>query len=352
MTGEYARARIGMGDMSVTGLTRLRRCGGSTHLAMTGTAARGEASRLHTKPPAAMAPRRSTPRRVRRWSSRRTRGHGPRDAGAGGSRPVARRADHGGRRPARDGAPGPALARSGDREAPDLRPPDPARPWRGAGGVDQPSGRGPAPHVDGGRAQRRADVHDRTAGLSVEDLSFSDEIQKVDSPTDEAIHAGYVLYRETHYHQVAEIPKRLCMDEYHLTSAVETIAKQVKSNARDGRKRGPELILVSQLLADFGPLAEGAQRSSLFGKAPHALAPWRRCHPRQCGDGRKSAGQGRGPGRSEMRRQRSSQKSHWIGRLAAESCHWHGTIGPGRPQHAGFVTSSLGGLRPLRRRTR
>ncbi|GMA79992.1 hypothetical protein GCM10025880_64090 [Methylorubrum aminovorans] len=48
------------------------------------------------------------------------------------------------------------------------------------------------------------------------------------------------------------------MDEYHLTGGVETIASQVKSDAREGRKWGLELILVSQLLADFDTLADMA----------------------------------------------------------------------------------------------
>ncbi|MCP1551442.1 MULTISPECIES: hypothetical protein [Methylorubrum] len=87
---------------------------------------------------------------------------------------------------------------------------------------------------------------------------FAEEIPKMDFPTDEAIRAEYVRYWEARYHQVAETPKRLCMDEYHLTGGVETIAKQVKSDAREGRKWGLELILVSQLLADFDTLADMA----------------------------------------------------------------------------------------------
>ncbi|MDP4025769.1 hypothetical protein Q8W71_24360 [Methylobacterium sp. NEAU 140] len=87
---------------------------------------------------------------------------------------------------------------------------------------------------------------------------FSDEIPKMDFPTDPDLRAEYVRYWEVRYHAVAETPKRLCMDEYHLTGGVETIAKQVKSDAREGRKWGLELILVSQLLADFDTLADMA----------------------------------------------------------------------------------------------
>ena len=87
---------------------------------------------------------------------------------------------------------------------------------------------------------------------------FAEEIPKMDLPSDEALRAEYVRYWEARYHEIAETPKRLCMDEYHLTGGVETIAKQVKSDAREGRKWGLELILVSQLLADFDTLADMA----------------------------------------------------------------------------------------------
>jgi intracellular multiplication protein IcmB len=87
---------------------------------------------------------------------------------------------------------------------------------------------------------------------------FAEEIAKMDFPTEDALRAQYVRYWEARYHEVAETPKRLCMDEYHLTGGVETIARQVKSDAREGRKWGLELILVSQLLADFDTLADMA----------------------------------------------------------------------------------------------
>lgn len=87
---------------------------------------------------------------------------------------------------------------------------------------------------------------------------FAEEIAKMDLPPEEAIRAEYVRYWEARYHEVAETPKRLCMDEYHLTGGVETIARQVKSDAREGRKWGLELILVSQLLTDFDTLADMA----------------------------------------------------------------------------------------------
>ena len=87
---------------------------------------------------------------------------------------------------------------------------------------------------------------------------FSEEIAKMDFPSEGDLRAQYVRYWEARYAEVAETPKRLCMDEYHLTGGVETIARQVKSDAREGRKWGLELILVSQLLGDFDTLADMA----------------------------------------------------------------------------------------------
>lgn len=87
---------------------------------------------------------------------------------------------------------------------------------------------------------------------------FAEEIANMDFPPEDAIRAEYVRYWRVRYDEVAETPKRLCMDEYHLTGGVETIAKQVMSDAREGRKWGLELILVSQLLGDFAKLADMA----------------------------------------------------------------------------------------------
>ncbi len=71
---------------------------------------------------------------------------------------------------------------------------------------------------------------------------FAEEIAKMDFPPEDKIRSEYVRYWEARYAEVAETPKRLCMDEYHLTGGVETIARQVKSDAREGRKWGLELI--------------------------------------------------------------------------------------------------------------
>ncbi len=86
----------------------------------------------------------------------------------------------------------------------------------------------------------------------------AEEIGSMDLPTEPDVRAKYVAFWENRYAEIAETPKRLCMDEYHLTGGVATIAKQVLSDVREGRKWGLEVILASQLLADFEVLADMA----------------------------------------------------------------------------------------------
>ncbi len=80
--------------------------------------------------------------------------------------------------------------------------------------------------VAGGRAEQRAVLHDRAARLSIEDLRFCRGDREDGFSSGEAIRAEYVLYWRARYDEVAETPKRLCMDEYHLTGGVETIASR------------------------------------------------------------------------------------------------------------------------------
>lgn len=80
---------------------------------------------------------------------------------------------------------------------------------------------------------------------------WKDEIIHMDFPDHRETRAVYKAYWEKHFGEISEMPKRLCMDEYHMTSGVDTISAQVLSDAREGRKWGLEIVLVSQFLADF-----------------------------------------------------------------------------------------------------
>ncbi len=61
----------------------------------------------------------------------------------------------------------------------------------------------------------------------------------------------YRPYHEERLRQFAETPKRLCYDEFHRTSSSRAVRGQVVRDVREGRKRGIQIILASQMLHDF-----------------------------------------------------------------------------------------------------
>lgn len=58
-------------------------------------------------------------------------------------------------------------------------------------------------------------------------------------------------YHELRLQEISESPKRLCLDEFHRTSKSHSVRGQVIRDVREGRKRGVQIILASQLLDDF-----------------------------------------------------------------------------------------------------
>jgi intracellular multiplication protein IcmB len=61
----------------------------------------------------------------------------------------------------------------------------------------------------------------------------------------------YREYHEAKLQDVAETPKRLCYDEFHRTSRSSSVRNQLIRDVREGRKRGVQILLASQLLDDF-----------------------------------------------------------------------------------------------------
>ncbi len=61
----------------------------------------------------------------------------------------------------------------------------------------------------------------------------------------------YRYYHEAKLQDLAETPKRLCYDEFHRTSSSTSVRSQVIRDVREGRKRGVQIVLASQLLDDF-----------------------------------------------------------------------------------------------------
>ena len=50
---------------------------------------------------------------------------------------------------------------------------------------------------------------------------------------------------------MGESPKRLCYDEFHRTSKSHSVRNQIIRDVREGRKRGVQIVLTSQLIGDF-----------------------------------------------------------------------------------------------------
>jgi intracellular multiplication protein IcmB len=61
----------------------------------------------------------------------------------------------------------------------------------------------------------------------------------------------YQAYHEMRLQDMSETPKRLCFDEFHRTSSSSAVRGQVIRDVREGRKRGVQIVLASQLLDDF-----------------------------------------------------------------------------------------------------
>lgn len=83
-----------------------------------------------------------------------------------------------------------------------------------------------------------------------------DDIAAMTFPQDEKISAAYQSYWRRQFQIIAETPKRLMMDEYHLTGSIPTINAVMDHDARTGRKWNLEVYLVSQKLSDFSGLTQ------------------------------------------------------------------------------------------------
>lgn len=61
----------------------------------------------------------------------------------------------------------------------------------------------------------------------------------------------YRRYHELRLMEISETPKRICYDEFHRTSKSKSVRGQIIRDVREGRKRGVQIVLASQLLDDF-----------------------------------------------------------------------------------------------------
>ena len=61
----------------------------------------------------------------------------------------------------------------------------------------------------------------------------------------------FKFYHEQRIQDIMETPKRLCYDEFHRTNGSVSVRSQVIRDVREGRKRGVQIALSSQLINDF-----------------------------------------------------------------------------------------------------
>ncbi len=66
-----------------------------------------------------------------------------------------------------------------------------------------------------------------------------------------AIPEKFRHWHEMRLQDIMETPKRLCYDEFHRTNKSKSVRNQVIRDVREGRKRGVQIALTSQLLDDF-----------------------------------------------------------------------------------------------------
>ncbi|MHD0644545.1 ATP-binding protein [Pseudomonas aeruginosa] len=78
-----------------------------------------------------------------------------------------------------------------------------------------------------------------------------DFYRKVEHTIDE-IPAAYKEYHRKIIERDETLPKKLCMDEYHRTSASPAVREQAITDMREGRKYDVHVSFVSQMLDDFG----------------------------------------------------------------------------------------------------
>ena len=66
-----------------------------------------------------------------------------------------------------------------------------------------------------------------------------------------AVPEKYKHHHEMRIQDIMETPKRLCYDEFHRTNGSYSVRSQVIRDVREGRKRGVQIALSSQLIDDF-----------------------------------------------------------------------------------------------------
>lgn len=80
---------------------------------------------------------------------------------------------------------------------------------------------------------------------------FMDEEEIVDMVKRKDLPEAYLEHYVQKARQTKQIPKILCMDEFHRCGSIEAVTDQVLQDAREGRKFNVDIKIASQLIEDF-----------------------------------------------------------------------------------------------------
>ena len=108
------------------------------------------------------------------------------------------------------------------------------------------------------------------AQLFLRQISGNEEDIPAMSFPDGKLRDKYQTYWRRRFQDIAETPKRFCMDEFHNTGSTPSIVNSVEVMAREGRKWGLEIMLASQKIDDFEAFKELASTIVLLDATDNA----------------------------------------------------------------------------------
>jgi intracellular multiplication protein IcmB len=82
---------------------------------------------------------------------------------------------------------------------------------------------------------------------------FIDEAEFRSAASRGVLPESYLEYHVKRARENLQLPKLICMDEFHRTGRIEMIIEQVLQDAREGRKFNIDIKIASQLIEDFPP---------------------------------------------------------------------------------------------------
>lgn len=82
---------------------------------------------------------------------------------------------------------------------------------------------------------------------------FLDEAEFRSKVNQGILPSTYLEYHVERARQNLQLPKILCMDEFHRTGKIEMVCDQILQDAREGRKFNVDIKIASQLIEDFPP---------------------------------------------------------------------------------------------------